>query len=265
MLTLNSFLQKVRRSGSGMLGGCMVFTAVAFTSSGFGGVGSTLIAAHAETRAFEEMSELPVEEAEEMDLITEAKIQVGLTDSRREGQLLAGDLLVKDITEKQENKKAAKAEAEQKKEEFLTQRAEEEKRLEEELARKEAARISYTEEDYQVFLRIVQAEAGICDEKGKILVANVILNRVRSNKFPNNITDVVYQRGQFSPVSNGSINRVKVSEETIECVQRALDGEDYSQGALYFMNRKASYSGNVGWFDNQLTYLFGHGSHEFFK
>ena len=42
----------------------------------------------------------------------------------------------------------------------------------------------YTESDYNVLLRIVQAEAGGCDMKGKILVANVILNRVESDEFP---------------------------------------------------------------------------------
>ena len=123
----------------------------------------------------------------------------------------------------------------------------------------------YTESDYNVLLRIVQAEAGGCDMKGKILVANVILNRVGSDEFPDTITDVVYEKRQFSPVSNGSINRCKVEEETVEAVDRALAGEDYSEGALYFMNRRASSGSNVRWFDTHLDYLFQHGGHEFFK
>ena len=123
----------------------------------------------------------------------------------------------------------------------------------------------YTESDYNVLLRIVQAEAGGCDMKGKILVANVILNRVESDEFPDTITDVVYEKRQFSPVSNGSINRCKVEEETVEAVDRALAGEDYSEGALFFMNRRASSGNNVSWFDTHLDYLFQHGAHEFFK
>jgi len=121
------------------------------------------------------------------------------------------------------------------------------------------------QQDYQVLLKIVEAEAGICDDKGKILVANVILNRVKSDEFPDSVTDVVYQPSQFSPVSNGSINTCKVSSETVESVNRALKGEDYSQGALFFMNRAAARSGSVRWFDGRLTYLFGHQGHEFFK
>ena len=120
-------------------------------------------------------------------------------------------------------------------------------------------------EDYQTLLRIVEAEAGVCDSKGKILVANVVINRVKSEEFPDTITGVVYQKSQFSPVSDGSLNSCTVTPQTVEAVDRALAGEDYSQGALYFMNRRRSRAGNVSWFDNSLTYLFQHDRHEFFK
>ena len=123
----------------------------------------------------------------------------------------------------------------------------------------------YSESDYNVLLRIVQAEAGNCDIEGRVMVANVILNRVEDDAFPNTITKVVYQKHQFSPVSNGSINTVKVTRQTIDCVDRALQGEDYSQGALYFMYRGGSRSGAIRWFDRHLTFLFSHEKHEFFK
>ena len=71
-------------------------------------------------------------------------------------------------------------------------------------------------------------------------MADVIINRVLSKEFPNSVKAVVYEPSQFQPVSNGAINSVKVTAETIECVDRALDGEDYSNGALYFMNRRGS-------------------------
>lgn len=123
--------------------------------------------------------------------------------------------------------------------------------------------------DLEVLLRIVEAEAGNEDEDGKLLVANVVLNRLNSEAFPDTVTDVVFQRekgvSQFSPVSNGSYYRVKVSEETVNAVERALMGEDISQGALYFVARKYADSRKVEWFDRNLTYLFVHGGHEFFK
>lgn len=132
-------------------------------------------------------------------------------------------------------------------------------------ARQAASVIRYSQGDYEVLKRIVEAEAGICDTKGRILVANVVINRVRDSGFPDTITGVVYQKSQFSPVSDGSLESCTVTPETVEAVDRALAGEDYSQGALYFMNRRQSKSGNVSWFDKSLTYLFQHDRHEFFK
>lgn len=125
-----------------------------------------------------------------------------------------------------------------------------------------------SKEDLEVLLRIVEAEAGGEDEEGKLLVANVVLNRVKSEEFPNTVTEVVFQQEngvtQFSPVRNGRYWTVKISEETVDAVERALSGEDISQGALYFAARKHADSDNMRWFDEKLMYLFAHGGHEFF-
>lgn len=126
-----------------------------------------------------------------------------------------------------------------------------------------------SDEELGVLLRIVEAEAGNEDEDGKLLVANVVLNRMNSDEFPDTVSGVVFQRengvSQFSPVSNGSYYRVEVSDETVTAVGRALLGEDISQGALYFAARKYADSSKMKWFDEKLTYLFVHGGHEFFK
>ena len=124
------------------------------------------------------------------------------------------------------------------------------------------------DEDYEILLRIVEAEAGGEDEDGKLLVANVVLNRVNSEAFPDTVKDVVMQKNgrvtQFSPVASGRIWKVKISEETVRAVQRAIDGEDLSQGALYFAARRHADSDSMRWFDRKLTFLFRHGGHEFF-
>ena len=124
------------------------------------------------------------------------------------------------------------------------------------------------EMDYQVLLKIVEAEAGSEDLNGRILVANVVLNRVKSELFPDCVTDVVYQHSngvyQFSPVKNGTIDTVSISEETKQAVELALDGTDLSKGALYFAARNAANEKNMRWFDTHLVRLFVHGGHEFF-
>ncbi|BBF44093.1 spore cortex-lytic enzyme [Lachnospiraceae bacterium KM106-2] len=121
----------------------------------------------------------------------------------------------------------------------------------------------------KVLERIVQAEAGNQDIKGKMLVANVVINRIRSSRFPNTVKAIVFQHSggtyQFSPVQNGSIYRVKVSKETKKAVSRVLKGENYSSGALFFVARKVAARSNLGWFDRSLQRLFTHGGHTFYR
>lgn len=123
-------------------------------------------------------------------------------------------------------------------------------------------------EDLEALMRIVEAEAGGEDVEGKLLVANVVLNRVKDESFPDTVEEVVFQQNngvtQFSPVRNGRYWTVEISEETMEAVNRALEGEDISQGALYFAARKYADSDKMKWFDEKLTFLFAHGGHEFF-
>lgn len=128
--------------------------------------------------------------------------------------------------------------------------------------------IRVSQQDIETLMRIVEAEAGGEDRNGKLLVANVIINRVRTDAFPDTVTEVVYQKvknvTQFSPVSDGKIKTVQVSEETKEVVYSALLGEDISKGALYFVAREIADAERVCWFDENLTFLFSHGGHDFF-
>ena len=125
-----------------------------------------------------------------------------------------------------------------------------------------------SEKDYEVLLRIVEAEAGGEDETGKLLVANVVLNRVESSKFPDTVEAVVFQQEggcyQFSPVGNGRYDSVSVSDETYAAVERALKGEDLSDGALYFVSEKYADPQKLEWFHSKLTLLYSHGGHNFY-
>ena len=117
----------------------------------------------------------------------------------------------------------------------------------------------------RILERIVEAEAGDQSVRGRRLVANVVLNRVRSKQFPDTVRGVVFSPGQFSPISNGSYYSVRVSESTKTAVKQALDGRDDSRGALYFMCRSASNPSNAAWFDRDLTRLYSCDCHEFFR
>ena len=125
-----------------------------------------------------------------------------------------------------------------------------------------------SDEDYENLLQIVEAEAGTEDLKGRILVANVIMNRVKYPEFPDNATDVIWQYidgvAQFSPIADGRISEVVPTDETKEAVKQALEGVDYSEGALFFIQRSAAARNNIQWFDKNLTKLFKHGVHDFY-
>ena len=127
--------------------------------------------------------------------------------------------------------------------------------------------LDFSEEDYKVLCTIVEAEAGDQDAKGRILVANVIINRVKKEgKFGNTIKEVVFANNgktyQFSPTKpGGRYYKVTADELTIECVDRALRGEDYSEGALYFCMKTSPNS----WFNTSLQFLFKHQDHYFYK
>ena len=120
------------------------------------------------------------------------------------------------------------------------------------------------EQEYQVLLKIVEAEAGGEDTTGKMLVANVIMNRVRSGIFPGTVTEVVYQtqdgKAQFSPTADGRIDQVSISQDTVDAVARVMNGEDCSGGALFFRSVNSS----SGWFDQSLNRVLEHGNHIFY-
>lgn len=98
----------------------------------------------------------------------------------------------------------------------------------------------------------VEAEAGTQGLMGKRLVVDVILNRVDSDKFPNTITDVIDAPGQFAVVSNGSINKVDISQETFKAIELELkhrtDSEILYFRADHYGNGKACYKVNNHYF-----------------
>lgn len=79
----------------------------------------------------------------------------------------------------------------------------------------------------------VEAEAGNQGLMGKRLVCDVILNRVDSKDFPDNIFDVINQKNQFSVVSNGRIYEVSITDETFEACRLELEKRTDTE-ILYF-------------------------------
>lgn len=118
-----------------------------------------------------------------------------------------------------------------------------------------------SDEDYECLCKIVEAEAGGEDEKGKILVGNVVMNRVASKQFPDGIQTVVFQEKQFAPTSNGAYDKASPSSATRKAVDACLCGNDYSQGALFFRTVQGA---EGSWHETALKFLFQYGEHRFY-
>ncbi|NEY72770.1 LysM peptidoglycan-binding domain-containing protein [Bacillus mesophilus] len=117
---------------------------------------------------------------------------------------------------------------------------------------KETSSKSLSLSDYEIDLlaRIVRAEAQTEPFEGKVAVANVVLNRVESPKFPNTIKGVIYQRRQFQPVANGQINK-PADPESIRAVHAALTNmRNIAGDSLFFYNPTIATS---RWLDSRKT------------
>lgn len=91
--------------------------------------------------------------------------------------------------------------------------------------------------DLTLLSAIIFCEAGGESYAGQVAVGAVVLNRVKSSSFPNSISGVVYQSGQFSPVANGALSRALSNGNYRHCTsaaQAALAGSDNTGGAKFF-------------------------------
>lgn len=83
--------------------------------------------------------------------------------------------------------------------------------------------------------RAIYGEARGEPYTGQVAVGAVIMNRVKSSKFPNTIAGVIYQSGAFDAVSDGQIN-LNPDSTSKKAAQDALNGWDTSYGAIYYFN-----------------------------
>ncbi len=100
---------------------------------------------------------------------------------------------------------------------------------------------SSSSSDLNLLARIVHGEARGEVYTGKVAVAAVVLNRVRSSSFPNTIAGVIYQQGAFDAVSDGQINLAPDSQ-SIKAAQDALNGWDPTYGCLFYYNPRTATS-----------------------
>lgn len=110
--------------------------------------------------------------------------------------------------------------------------------------------------DVYLLARLIHGEARGEPYVGKVAVGAVVLNRVRSPKFPNTVAGVIYQPLAFTAVADGQIN-LPPDSEAIRAAQAALNGWDPSGGALYYYNPAKSTSSWI-WSRRTITVIGKH-------
>lgn len=112
-------------------------------------------------------------------------------------------------------------------------------------------------DDLQLLACTVWAEAGNQDAYGKELVADVVLNRVDDPRFPDTIREVIFQKGQFSTVRDGALDRAyyNVTQDCFDAVSNELLSRNDSE-ALFFCAGNYSVCGSP---------LYKYGDHYFSK
>ena len=91
--------------------------------------------------------------------------------------------------------------------------------------------------DLQLMARAINGEARGEPYEGQVAVGAVILNRVKSSKFPNTIAGVIYQQGAFTAVADGQINASISEGSTVyKAAQDAKNGWDPTGGCIYYFN-----------------------------
>ena len=97
--------------------------------------------------------------------------------------------------------------------------------------------ISADSSDVAMLASLIECEAGGESYTGMVAVGAVVVNRVNSGSFPNSISGVIYQSGQFTPVATGTFQSVLARGARSDCyaaAQAALAGESPVGGCLYF-------------------------------
>lgn len=99
-----------------------------------------------------------------------------------------------------------------------------------------APEVYYSRSDFDLLAALVWAEAGDQDFIGQRIVADCVMNRVRSGAWPGSVSAVIYQPGQFSVVANGRLDAgfYNATPENYEAARLALSGDHYDTNVIYF-------------------------------
>jgi N-acetylmuramoyl-L-alanine amidase len=127
--------------------------------------------------------------------------------------------------------------------------------------------------DRELYLlaKMIECEARYEPYEGKVAVGSVILNRVKSSRFPNTVEGVIFQKGQFQPMVDGGWESKEPSALAFKAAKEALKGKkpvgnngQTVGNALFFIYEELASESAIKWFKNNLRYITTIGNHDFY-
>ena len=111
------------------------------------------------------------------------------------------------------------------------------------VAQAEEPKYTLTEEEIELIALVTMAEAEGESELGKRLVIDTILNRVdhEYSYWPDTVHEVIYQKGQFSSMWNGRVDRCYVREDIVQLVREELENRTNSEVVYFRMGKYSKY------------------------
>ena len=109
-----------------------------------------------------------------------------------------------------------------------------------------ATDFNVSQEDLELFAALIECEAGSTDYEGMLAVASVVVNRMKSSRYPDTLRGVIYQSGQFTPAHNGSLDRVLARGIKASCLQVAKDALAGKNNVGDCVSFRAASSGHEG-------------------
>lgn len=175
------------------------------------------------------------------DAVTD--IQEDAVDQTRAAAEEAYRAYQKKVEEEKKAAEEAKRLAEEKAAQEAAAQAEKEAQAQAEQAQASAVNASAFEQE--LLAALIFCEAGNQPYDGQVAVGAVVMNRVRSGSFPDTITDVIYQSGQFTPAMTGWLDSVLASggytDSAMQAAEDALEGNNPIGDCLYFSTGGGGY------------------------
>ena len=103
---------------------------------------------------------------------------------------------------------------------------------------RDISEVSFAEGDRYLLANLIYCEAGAEPYEGQVAVGAVVMNRVMSSVYPNTVTGVIYQSGQFSPVASGrlalALAENRATARCYEAADAAMSGATTVGNCVYF-------------------------------